>query len=77
MVPKSSAILPGFLDAEAIAIPADHINIVNFSSRKDEVYQKVSGYLITLGRDAPERISARWEQHEEYVRGTVSSCTYL
>jgi hypothetical protein len=65
-------VLPGFPGAEAIAIPADHVNMVKFSSREDDVYQKVCGHLILLGRDAPGIISARWEQHGRSVQGMIS-----
>jgi hypothetical protein len=71
-VPKASAILPGFSDAEMIAIHADHVNMVKFSSRDDEVYQKVREHLVLLGQDASGRISARWEQHDKSVQGMIA-----
>jgi hypothetical protein len=64
-------VLPGFSGAEAIAIPADHVNMVKFSSHEDEAYQKVCGHLILLGKDAPGKISARWEQHGRSVQGMI------
>jgi hypothetical protein len=63
--------LPGFPDAEAIAIHADHVNMVKFTSRENEVFQKLSGHLSILGRDAPGRISERWEQYENSIRGMM------
>jgi hypothetical protein len=71
-VPQASAVLPGISDAEAIAIPADRINMIKFSSRDDEVYRKVCGHLILLGRDAPGKVSARWEQYDRSVHGMLS-----
>ncbi len=44
-MPRSSAVVPGAADAESIAIPADHLNIVKFASREDRVYENVSEHL--------------------------------
>jgi hypothetical protein len=69
--------LPGFPDAEAIAIAADHVNMVKLASRKDEVYQKVCGHLILLARDAPGQISARWEQLSGSGQGMIAKNTHF
>jgi hypothetical protein len=47
IVPKSSAVVPGVVDAdaEAIAIVADHKNMAKFTSETDEGFKKISGHL--------------------------------
>lgn len=60
MVPYASAIIPGIADAEPIAIPADHLKMVKFSSREDSGYKRVSGHLKLLAEGAPGTIDARW-----------------
>lgn len=60
VVPHASAIIPGVADAEPVAILADHLNMVKFTSREDGGYEKVSGHLMLLAQDAPGAIEARW-----------------
>lgn len=60
MVPYASAIVPGVADAEPIAIPADHLNMVRFTSREDGGYEKVSGHLKLLAREARSAVDERW-----------------
>ena len=70
VVPKASAVLPGVADAEPIAIPADHLNMVKFASSKDEGYEKVSGHLWLLASEAPGTISIRWAEQDNIKMGT-------
>ena len=69
MVPYASAIIPGVADAEPIAIPGDHLNIVKFSSRKDGGYEKVSGHLKLLAQEAPGAVEARWAKQNQVTEG--------
>ncbi|MCJ1271049.1 hypothetical protein MMC22_010948 [Lobaria immixta] len=62
VVPQASAVVPGAADAEPVAIPANHLNMVKFTSREDGGYKKISGYLQVLAEDAPDVIGARWEE---------------
>ncbi|KAA6408178.1 MAG: Kinesin light chain [Lasallia pustulata] len=64
VVPQASAIVPGATNAEPVAIPADHLNMVKFASRQNRGYEKVSGHLQLLAQEAPEAIGARWEEHD-------------
>ncbi|SLM38087.1 P-loop containing nucleoside triphosphate hydrolase [Lasallia pustulata] len=64
VVPQASAIVPGATNAEPVAIPADHLNMVKFASRQNGGYEKVSGHLQLLAEEAPEAIGARWEEHD-------------
>ncbi len=70
MVPKASAVVPGVADAEQIAIPADHLNMVKFASREDGGYEKVSGHLWLLAEEAPGAISLRWAEQDIIKMGT-------
>lgn len=64
-MPYASAILPGVADAEPLAIPADHINMIKFTSREDGGYEKVSGHLKLLAEKAAGAIHARWAEQEQ------------
>ncbi|KAA6413191.1 MAG: hypothetical protein FRX48_02935 [Lasallia pustulata] len=64
VVPQASAIVPGATNAEPVAIPADHLNMVKFASRQNGGYEKVSGHLQLLAEEAPEAIGARWEEQD-------------
>ena len=69
MVPQASATIPGIADAEPIAIPADHLNMVKFASREDGGYEKVSGHLQVLAQEAPGAIGARWTEQGRIQEG--------
>lgn len=72
-MPKASAVVPGAADAESIAIPADHLNIVKFASSKDAGYKKVYGHLQLLCKEAPSIVYARWEEQDKMKIGMISS----
>lgn len=69
IVPQASAIVPGAADAESVAIPADHLNMVKFTSREDGGYEKVSGHLQILAENAPDAIIARWKEQDTTRKG--------
>lgn len=69
IVPHASAIIPGIANAEPVAIPADHLNMVKFISRQDGGYEKVSGYLQLLAEEAPGAIDARWAEQDRIKQG--------
>ncbi|KAF2198403.1 hypothetical protein GQ43DRAFT_163670 [Delitschia confertaspora ATCC 74209] len=62
VVPRASAVVPGAADAEAIAIHADHINMVKFTSKEDHGYKTVSGHLQIMVQSANKVITSRWEE---------------
>ena len=68
-MPRPSAVVPGAADAESIAIPADHLNMVKFASREDGGYEKVSGHLWLLAEKAPDAIKARWAEQDKIKKG--------
>ena len=68
-MPQASAVVPGAADAEPVAIPADHLNMVKFTSHQDPGYEKVSGHLRLLAEDAPHTISTRWEKQDRITQG--------
>lgn len=59
-------------DAEHIAIPANHLDMVKFPYREDGGYEKVSGHLQILAEKAPDAIDARWKEEERNRVGTES-----
>ena len=70
---QASAIVPGPADAESVAIPANHLNMVKFASRKDVRYEKVSGHLQLLAEKAPDAIDARWKERSRIQRITKNN----
>lgn len=71
-MPHASAIIPGVADAESVAIPANHLNMVKFTSREDGGYDKVSGHLRLLAQDAPGVVDARWAEQGIMREGSES-----
>ena len=72
MVPQVSAIVPGTVDVEPIAIPANHLDMVKFGSRENGGYEKVSGHLQILVEEAPDAIDARWKKQGRIQIGMKS-----
>ncbi len=69
VVPQESAVVPGAADAEPIAIHADHINMVRFSSKENNRYRTVSGHLRIMAENACNIIASRWEEEERINTG--------
>ena len=44
--------------------------MVKFASCEDGGYKKVSGHLKLLAEEAPDTISARWEEQDRVKKGT-------
>ena len=68
-MPYASAIIPGVADAEPLAILADHVNMIKFTSRENGGYEKISGHLKLLAEKAAGAINARWAEQDEIKRG--------
>lgn len=75
-MPRASAVVPG-ADAESIAIAADHLNMVKFSSREGGGYEKVSQYLRLLAEEAPDVISARWAEEDRTKEGEEATFGFV
>jgi hypothetical protein len=69
IVPKSSAVVPGAVDAEAIAIMADHKNMAKFDSANDSGFKKISGHLMLMVEEAREKVARNWEQEMALQNG--------
>lgn len=61
--------MPGATDAEPIAIHADHVDMVRFSSKENNGYRTVSGHLRIMAEDACNIIASRWEEEERITVG--------
>jgi hypothetical protein len=60
VVPKSSAVVPGQVNAEPIAIIDNHLNMVKFSSNKKNEFQRVAGHLKLMVDKAPIKVQENW-----------------
>jgi hypothetical protein len=67
LVPKSSAAVPGAVNAEAIPVNKDHIGMSKFESPEDEDFQTICGHLQIMVREAPNKMAERWSR--EKVQG--------
>lgn len=59
VVPKSSAIVPGQVNTEPIAIMDDHINMVKFGTPSSE-FMRVAGRLKLMVAEAPIKVQKNW-----------------
>jgi hypothetical protein len=69
VVPKSSAVVPGAVDAEAIAIMDNHTDMVRFASGVDGGFRKVAGHLMLMVEEAPAKVMRNWETEENMENG--------
>ena len=63
IVPRSSAVVPGTMDAEAISINKNHVNMSKFSSAEDGDFNTISNHLSIMAKAAPRKIAENWERH--------------
>jgi hypothetical protein len=61
LVPKSSAVVPGMVNVEAVAINKNHVGIAKFPSSKDEDFQTICGHLGNMVSMAPWKIAEKWQ----------------
>ncbi|MCJ1453499.1 hypothetical protein MMC28_003846 [Mycoblastus sanguinarius] len=73
VVPKASAVVPSAADAEPVAIPANHLDMVKFASREDRGYRTVSGHLQIMAEEAPTVISTRWEERHRIAEAQTNT----
>jgi hypothetical protein len=71
VVPRSSAVVPGTPDVEAIALHKDHRGLTLFLSEDDDDFRTVAGQVQLLVRDSAPAVEQRWEEHR--LRGMRSS----
>lgn len=69
VVPISSAVVPGAVDAEPIAINANHRDMVRFTGREDGGYRKVQGHLRMMMKDAGKKVEEKWRIDDGKKRG--------
>jgi len=60
IVPKSSAVVPGQVDAEPIAIMDNHIDMVKFSSKSNSEFRRVAAHLKLMAEIAPTKVQQNW-----------------
>lgn len=65
---KTSAVLPGIMDAEIFGLPADHRQLVRYESRDSHAYEVVSGHLAQSILSATEFVANAWAVYDD-MRG--------
>ncbi|KAF8064905.1 hypothetical protein FPV67DRAFT_1500662 [Lyophyllum atratum] len=79
LVPRSSAVVPGVRDAEAIAINKDHSGMSKFASSGDDDFQTVLESLRVMVKKAPQKIQREWMRYKrtEILRRDQSIISYV
>ena len=65
IVPKSSAVVPGVVDAEAIEIRKGHTTMVKFRKQIDDDFQTVAGHIYLMSEKAQDKIASNWAEWDE------------
>jgi hypothetical protein len=68
VVPRASAVVPG-VPGKAIAIHANHRNMVRFASKEDNGYRTVACHLQVLSKSAPEVVALKWVEEARIAAG--------
>jgi hypothetical protein len=71
IVPKSSAIVPGARNAEAIGLNQNHMDMIKFCSAEDDDFLVVGSLLQSMGSDLPEP-QQEYGRNPSQSEGTVS-----
>ncbi|GLB39606.1 hypothetical protein LshimejAT787_0701160 [Lyophyllum shimeji] len=78
LVPRSSAVVPGVRDAQAIAINKDHSGMSKFASSEDDDFRTVLESVRGMVRKAPDKIKGEWQRYKkiESIRSDLSALSY-
>jgi hypothetical protein len=66
LVPKSSAIVPGMVNAEANILYKDHVGMAKFEHAGDGDLQTLSLHLSWMVQTAPPKVEERWERYKRH-----------
>jgi hypothetical protein len=72
VVPKSSAVVPGAINAEPIAIMANHHEMVKYLGDDVEAFRKVSGHIQVMVEEANDKVQKNWDTEERLKKGMIS-----
>ena len=70
-MPKPSAVVPGAMDAEPLAIMANHLDMVRYPDENDDGYRRVSGHLSLMVQKAGTAVNVNW-QREDRSQSTMT-----
>ena len=62
IVPKTSAIIPGATDAEAIEIRKHHRNMTRYPAEDDDDFKTVANHICLMSRKANSKVAANWTE---------------
>ncbi|KAI9761617.1 MAG: hypothetical protein M1840_001757 [Geoglossum simile] len=65
IVPKSSAVVPGMINAEAVEIKKSHIAMVKFQNALEDDFQTVVGHMHLMCEKVEEKIIENWARWDE------------
>lgn len=53
------------MDAEPLAIMANHLDMVKYPNQDDDGYQRVSGHLSLMVQNADAAVRVNWERENQ------------
>ena len=56
--------MPGVIDAESVAIMANHLEMTKYRPENDPGYKKVSGHLQLIVQEANAKVQRNWDMDE-------------
>lgn len=65
LVSQYSAVVPGMQNAESIAFHKNHNGLCRFRDGQDRDFKMLASHLSEMANDAPLKVAARWERHEQ------------
>jgi hypothetical protein len=77
VVPRASAVVPGAVNGEPIAIHADHTSMVRFESKSNPGYKTVSDHLRVMAATAGDAVGRQWDTEGRVDAGTYTSTSRL
>jgi hypothetical protein len=68
LVTKSSAVVPGAVNTEAIVVNKDHSGMAKYSSSGDDDFQTICWHISEMVSMAPQKIAQRWKEVRSWNR---------
>lgn len=59
-MPRSSAVVPGMVNADVMAIKKDHREMVRFSTSEDPDFKNVARQLRLMAKAATDSVTQKW-----------------
>jgi hypothetical protein len=65
VVPKSSAVVPGAVNTEAVEIRKDHRAMVKYRGSEEDEFQTVASIIFLMAEEAGDKVISNWRRWDE------------